>query len=76
MPVIHVAMLQGRSKDQKAKLAQAMTQVFVEIAKAPGTGDRCHHGTRQRRLGRRGETAFGLKWRGRVAAERARLESA
>ena len=35
MPVIHVAMLQGRSKDQKAKLAQAMTQAFVEIAKAP-----------------------------------------
>ena len=35
MPVIHVAMLQGRSKDQKAKLAKAMTQAFVEIAKAP-----------------------------------------
>ena len=35
MPVIHVAMLQGRSKEQKTKLAQAMTQAFVEIAKAP-----------------------------------------
>ena len=35
MPVIHVAMLAGRSKEQKAKLAHAMTQAFVEIAKAP-----------------------------------------
>ena len=35
MPVIHVAMLEGRSRDQKARLAHSITQAFVEIAKAP-----------------------------------------
>ena len=35
MPVIHVAMLEGRSREQKARLAQSITQSFVEIAKAP-----------------------------------------
>jgi len=35
MPVIHVAMLEGRSKEQKSRLAKSITQAFVEIAKAP-----------------------------------------
>lgn len=35
MPVIHVAMLEGRSREQKARLAQSITQAFVEIAKTP-----------------------------------------
>ena len=35
MPVIHVAMLEGRSRDQKARLAKSITRAFVEIAKAP-----------------------------------------
>ena len=33
MPVIHVAMLKGRSRDQKARLAKSITQAFVDIAK-------------------------------------------
>ena len=35
MPMIHVAMLEGRSRDQKARLAQSITQAFVEVAKTP-----------------------------------------
>ena len=33
MPVITVKWLQGRTPQQKAQLAEAMTQAFVEIAK-------------------------------------------
>jgi len=32
MPIIKVEMLEGRNKEQKARLAQALTQVVVEIA--------------------------------------------
>jgi len=35
MPVIYVNMLEGRSRDQKVRLARSITQAFVEIAKAP-----------------------------------------
>jgi len=35
MPMIHVAMLEGRSRDQKARLAKSITQVVAEIAKTP-----------------------------------------
>ena len=35
MPVIHIAMLEGRSKEQKSRLAKSITQAFVEIAKTP-----------------------------------------
>ncbi len=34
MPVVKIEMLEGRSKEQKAKLAQAVTQALVTIAKA------------------------------------------
>ena len=30
MPIIHVEMLKGRSKEQKQKLAQSLTMSFVE----------------------------------------------
>ena len=33
MPVITVEWLEGRTPQQKARLADAMTQAFVEIAK-------------------------------------------
>ncbi len=33
MPVVTVEWLEGRTPQQKAQLAQAMTQAFVEIAK-------------------------------------------
>ncbi len=33
MPIIKVEMLEGRSKEQKRKLAKALTQAMVEIAK-------------------------------------------
>jgi 4-oxalocrotonate tautomerase len=32
MPVVRVTMWKGRSKEQKAKLAQAITRAMVEIA--------------------------------------------
>ena len=35
MPIIRVAMLEGRSREQKARLAKSITDAFVEIAKAP-----------------------------------------
>jgi len=34
MPMIHVTMLEGRSADQKRKLAQRLTDVMVEEAGA------------------------------------------
>jgi len=34
MPIIRVEMLKGRSAEQKAKLAEAITRAMVEIAKA------------------------------------------
>jgi 4-oxalocrotonate tautomerase len=33
MPVVTVEWLEGRTSQQKAQLAQAMTQAFVDIAK-------------------------------------------
>ena len=33
MPVVTVEWLEGRTAQQKAQLAEAMTQAFVEIAK-------------------------------------------
>ena len=35
MPVITVEWLQGRSREQKAHLADALTRACVEIAKVP-----------------------------------------
>ena len=35
MPVITVDWLEGRSAEQKAKLSEAITKTFVEIAKTP-----------------------------------------
>jgi 4-oxalocrotonate tautomerase len=34
MPIVRVEMLKGRSKEQKAKLAEVITQAMVDIAKA------------------------------------------
>jgi len=34
MPVVKIEMLEGRSKEQKAKLVQAVTQALVTIANA------------------------------------------
>ncbi len=33
MPVVRVEWLEGRTAEQKAQLAEAMTKAFVEIAK-------------------------------------------
>ena len=35
MPVIHIHMLEGRTKEQKKTLVKAITHAMVEIAKAP-----------------------------------------
>jgi 4-oxalocrotonate tautomerase len=35
MPVIHIHMFEGRTKEQKKALVKAMTQAMVDIAKAP-----------------------------------------
>lgn len=35
MPMITVKWLEGRTPQQKAQLAEAMTKAFVEIAKTP-----------------------------------------
>ncbi|MDP2937581.1 MAG: 2-hydroxymuconate tautomerase [Dehalococcoidia bacterium] len=35
MPIIRVEMFPGRTKEQKAKLAEAITQVMVDIGGAP-----------------------------------------
>jgi 4-oxalocrotonate tautomerase len=34
MPIVRVEMLKGRSKEQKARLAEAITKAMVDIAKA------------------------------------------
>jgi 4-oxalocrotonate tautomerase len=34
MPILRVEMLAGRSAEQKARLAEALTKAMVEIAKA------------------------------------------
>ena len=34
MPIVRIEMLKGRTKEQKAKLAEAITKVVVDIAKA------------------------------------------
>ena len=34
MPVVHIHMLEGRSTEQKRKLAEAITTAFVNIANA------------------------------------------
>ncbi|MBI4436865.1 MAG: 4-oxalocrotonate tautomerase [Candidatus Omnitrophica bacterium] len=34
MPVVKIEMLEGRTKQQKAQLVQAVTQALVDIAKA------------------------------------------
>ena len=34
MPVVKIEMLEGRTKQQKAKLVQAVTQALVDIANA------------------------------------------
>lgn len=38
MPTVTVEWLDGRSKEQKAKLAKAITEAVVEIGKAPADG--------------------------------------
>lgn len=38
MPVVTIQLLSGRSKEQKAKLAQAVTDAIVDIAKAKPEG--------------------------------------
>jgi 4-oxalocrotonate tautomerase len=35
MPILRVSLWQGRSKDEKAKLAQALTDTMVETAGVP-----------------------------------------
>jgi 4-oxalocrotonate tautomerase len=35
MPVLRVSMHAGRTKEQKAELAKALTEVMVRIAKTP-----------------------------------------
>lgn len=35
MPIIRIEWFAGRSKEQKAKLAQALTQAMVDIGGAP-----------------------------------------
>ncbi len=34
MPIVRIEMLTGRSAEQKAKLAEAITRAMIEIAKA------------------------------------------
>lgn len=38
MPVITVALLEGRSEDTKAELAKVITDAIVDIASAPRDG--------------------------------------
>lgn len=38
MPVVTIQLLSGRSKEQKARLAQAVTDAIVDIAKAKPEG--------------------------------------
>ena len=38
MPVIQVTLLEGRSKEQKQKIAARLTDVLVEEAKTPREG--------------------------------------
>ena len=35
MPLVRVSMWSGRTKEQKAKLAKALTDTMVEVAKVP-----------------------------------------
>lgn len=38
MPVVNIQLLSGRSKDQKAKIAKAVTDALVDIAGAKPQG--------------------------------------
>ena len=38
MPIVRVSMLPGRTREQKAELAKAITDAVVNIAKAPANG--------------------------------------
>ena len=38
MPFVRVSMLSGRTREQKAELAKAITEAVVSIAKAPADG--------------------------------------
>ena len=38
MPFVRVSMLPGRTREQKAELAKAITEAVVSIAKAPADG--------------------------------------
>ena len=38
MPFVKVSMLSGRTREQKAELAKAITEAIVSIAKAPADG--------------------------------------
>jgi len=35
MPIVRVSLWSGRTKEQKAKLAKALTDTMVEVAKVP-----------------------------------------
>ena len=35
MPILKVSLWSGRSKEQKAELAQALTETMVQVAKVP-----------------------------------------
>ena len=50
MPLVQVTMLQGRTTDQKRKLAQRITDAMVEEAGARGSYRRDLRGTVQRKL--------------------------
>ena len=56
MPLVQVTMLQGRTADQKRKIAKRITDAMVEEAGARREGDRCHfHGSVE------GELRFGRR---------------